>query len=115
MQKRRELRADDNGKKMEGKKMAVRPATAGSSSFCASFFCRFIFEFVPLASTTVNRRRLKLELQQSVARPGWITVEFRIAITDEYFCDSLRFYGETNRKTQATKSRNTNETLIETN
>jgi hypothetical protein len=36
--------------------------------FALRFFCQFFFEFVSTAFTTVNRRRLKPELQQSVAR-----------------------------------------------
>jgi hypothetical protein len=66
MQKRRELRMYDKGKQIEGKKIDVRPTNAGSPFFCPRSFCLF-FDFPRISTTTVNRRRLKPELQHEIS------------------------------------------------
>jgi len=59
---------DDKGKKMEGKKMAVRPATASSRFFCPRFFCLFVLVPAAMASCVPQRPLTPRPLSHGVER-----------------------------------------------
>ena len=70
MQKPRDLRAYEKGKKIEWQKNGCSACDRGFVIVLPLLFCLLFFEFVQTATKKVNRRRLKPELQQSVARLG---------------------------------------------